>query len=78
MAVTQIADIIVPQQFTNYIVQNTFERSALVMSGVATRNAVIDEQLSAGSHSFTVPFWNDLEKTKPTVNIVIINEYKIE
>mgnify|MGYP000446531448 FL=1 len=23
-------------------------------------------------------FWNDLEKIKPTVNIVIINEYKIE
>ncbi|WP_323847019.1 hypothetical protein [Microbulbifer magnicolonia] len=60
MAVTQLADVIVPTEFTPYIVQNTFEKTALAMSGVAARNSVIDRQLQAGADSFGVPFWNDL------------------
>lgn len=60
MAVTRIADVIVPEIFTRYIVQNTMETSALLLSGIVRRNAVIDDQLHAGADSFTVPFWNDL------------------
>lgn len=60
MATTQIADVIVPAQFTNYIVENSIETSALVLSGIVTRNAEIDAQLKAGAFSFTVPFWKDL------------------
>ncbi len=60
MAVTQIVNVVVPETFTNYVVQNSMETSALVRSGVATRNAAIEEQLRAGSESFKVPFWRDL------------------
>lgn len=60
MAVTRIADVIVPEVFTDYIVMNTMERSALLQSGIVARNAVIVDQLRAGADSFTVPFWNDL------------------
>lgn len=60
MAVVQISDVIVPAEFTAYVTENTMEKTALVRSGVATRNAVIERQLKAGSDSFTVPFWNDL------------------
>lgn len=60
MAVTQLIDVITPAAFTDYVVQNTFEKTALVMSGVAQRNAVIAAQLRAGSDAFSVPFWNDL------------------
>lgn len=60
MAVVQIADVIVPVKFTAYTVQNTLEKTALVDSGVAARNAAIDDQLQAGADSFTIPFWNDL------------------
>lgn len=60
MAVVQIADVIVPSEFTGYIVANTMQKSALVQSGVATRNGVIEGQLSAGADSFSVPHWNDL------------------
>lgn len=60
MAVTQLADIIEPQVFTDYIVQNTMEKTAFFTSGVAARNAMIEEQLSAGAESFSVPFWLDL------------------
>lgn len=67
MAVTSLNDIIEPAQFTAYTVQNTMERTALVQSGVATRNANIVEQLKAGAHSFSTPYWRDLENTEADV-----------
>ena len=60
MATTQIADVIVPAKFTEYITVNTMEKTALVQSGVAAKNAAMLEQLTAGAQSFTVPFWLDL------------------
>ena len=60
MAVTRLADIIEPSKFTDYIVQNSVERTALAQSGIVTRNAVIENQIRAGAHSFTVPAWLDL------------------
>ena len=60
MAVTQIADVVVPAEFTDYIVANSMARNALVQAGVAAKNGVIESQLVAGSDSFTVPNWFDL------------------
>ncbi|MBE0487379.1 hypothetical protein [Marinobacter sp.] len=60
MATTQLIDIIEPAKFTDYILQNSMERTALVQAGILARNAVIEAQLNAGADSFTVPFWNDL------------------
>lgn len=60
MAVTRLTDVIVPEAFTEYLVQNTMERTALVQSGVMARNSVITTQLNAGADSFSVPFWRDL------------------
>lgn len=67
MAVTQIQDVIVPSAFTEYTTQETMQRSALVDSGVAVRNGVIQQQLTAGSDLFTVPFWNDLGNDAPDI-----------
>ncbi|MEI4262333.1 major capsid protein [Roseovarius sp. D0-M9] len=60
MAVTRISDVVVPDEFTSYVIQNTMEASALVQAGVVARNGVIEDQLQAGADSFNVPFWNDL------------------
>ncbi|APW47064.1 hypothetical protein [Rhodoferax antarcticus] len=60
MATVQIQDVVVPGQFTSYIVENSIEKSALVTSGIVTRNAAIDSQLQAGADSFSAPFWKDL------------------
>lgn len=60
MATTRLSDVIVPSVFTDYVVQNTMEKTALVAAGVATRNNVITSQLQAGADSYTVPFWLDL------------------
>ena len=67
MAVTRLSDIIEPSAFTAYVVQNAMEKTALVQSGVAVPNAVIETQLKAGADSFSVPFWRDLGNEEANV-----------
>lgn len=71
MAVTQIADVIVPVEFSQYIVQNSVEKSALVQSGIVVRNTEIEAQLRAGASTFSVPYWKDLADDE--ANIVTDN-----
>lgn len=68
MAVTRLSDVIVPEVFTDYVVHNTMEKSALVQSGIMTRNAEIATQLQAGADSFNVPFWRTM---KPILSMAI-------
>ena len=67
MATTQLSDIIKPDVFTDYLVQNAMEKTALVQSGVLVPNAVISTQLTAGSDAFSVPFWRDLGNDEANV-----------
>lgn len=67
MAVVQLADVVVPQEFTSYIVENSVEKSALVQSGVIVRNSEIETQLRAGASMFSVPFWKDLANDAPNI-----------
>lgn len=60
MAVVQLTDVIVPDQFSAYTVQNSVEKTALFASGVMVPNGAMADQLKAGADSFTVPFWRDL------------------
>lgn len=60
MTTTKISDVIVPAEFTKYLVQNTMVSSAFVQSGIMTPNDVINAQLRAGAEAFSVPFWLDL------------------
>lgn len=38
---TRLSDVIVPEEFTGYLVENSMVRTALVESGVMARNSVI-------------------------------------
>jgi hypothetical protein len=67
MAQTQIADVIVPQIFSSYIVENSLLSTALFQSGVAVRNNEMSAQLEAGAQSFTVPFWADLSDSEADI-----------
>lgn len=67
MATTQISDLIIPAEFTAYVVQNTMEKSALYQSGVATQNAAMIAQLRAGADSFSVPHWMDLANDEANI-----------
>jgi hypothetical protein len=65
MANVSITDVVVPAEFTAYQVENSFVATAFYQSGVALRNGVIEEQLSAGAMSFTVPTWGDDGENEP-------------
>jgi hypothetical protein len=67
MAVLQISNVIVPEEFSAYIVENSLVSSALFQSGVVTKNGLIEAQLQAGSESFSVPFWSDLGESEADI-----------
>jgi hypothetical protein len=67
MPVTQIADIIVPDQFTAYQVENSLVSTALFNSGAVVKNAAISAQLQAGAEQFSIPFWSDLPDTEADI-----------
>jgi hypothetical protein len=60
MAVTQLADVVIPAEFTAYTIQNSVVSSAFSQSGVMVQNGEIASQLNAGANQFTAPYWNDL------------------
>lgn len=67
MPVTQIADIIVPAEFTAYQVENSLISTALFQSGVVAKNGAIAAQLAAGADNFTIPFWADLGEVEADI-----------
>lgn len=67
MEQTQLADVIVPAEFTAYIVENSLSSTALYTSGVAVQNGEMASQLQAGAQQFTVPFWFDLPDTEADI-----------
>ena len=76
MAQTQISDVIVPAEFSSYIVENSLVSTAIFQSGVALPNALISEQLQAGSTQFTVPVWSDDGESETDVtsdNIAVLS-----
>jgi Major capsid protein 13-like len=60
MAVTRIADVIVPEVFNPYVIQRTAELSALVQSGIVVSNPELDSLAMSGGKLINMPFWNDL------------------
>ncbi|WP_044639739.1 major capsid protein [Risungbinella massiliensis] len=60
MAVTRIADVIVPSVFNPYVIQRTAELSALVQSGIIVPDPSLDSLAASGGKLVNMPFWNDL------------------
>jgi hypothetical protein len=76
MAQTQIPDVVVPAEFSAYIVENSMVSTAIFQSGVAVPNGIISEQLQAGSTQFTVPVWSDDGESETDVtsdNIAVLS-----
>lgn len=60
MTVTKIADVIVPELFSPYVIRKTTELSRLVQSGIVTSNPELDKLITGGGKTITMPKWNDL------------------
>lgn len=63
MAQTQLLDVVIPAEFTNYTILNSVVSTAFSHSGIMVPNGEIQSQLAAGADQFTAPFWNDLDST---------------
>lgn len=58
--VTRIADIIVPEIWTPYMIERTREKSLLMQSGIITQNETFDELARGGGSTVNMPFFSDL------------------
>lgn len=67
MAQVQIADVVIPEEFTAYQVESSLVSTALSQSGVVANNGLIEAQLQAGAESFNIPFWADLSDTEADI-----------
>lgn len=56
---TRVSDIIVPEVFTNYVINETVEKSALFKSGIVGK--VPNLTIPDGGDTINMPFFNDLE-----------------
>lgn len=68
MAITKIADVIVPELFNPYVINRTMELSALFQCGIVTNNAEFDRLASEAARTHNMPFFEDLNgESEPTL-----------
>lgn len=60
MAVVQLADVIQPEYFANYMAENSPVSLALSTSGVVVPNSLMQAQLPQGGDILNIPMWSDL------------------
>ena len=58
--VTKLADVVVPELFTQYVLEETKEKSELINSDAIENNPQLDVLVSGGGTTLTMPKWNDL------------------
>ena len=59
-AVTKLTDVIVPELFTQYVLEQTKEKSELINSGAIESNPLLDTLVNGGGTTLKMPKWNDL------------------
>lgn len=58
--VTKLTDVVVPELFSEYVLQETKEKSELINSGAIENNPQLDALVNGGGTTLTMPKWNDL------------------
>lgn len=78
MAKTTLADVIVPSVFTDYVVKETAEKSALIQSGIVVRDSEFDRLASETGPLVTMPYWSDLGGASEVMTEAQLDVDKIE
>lgn len=60
MAATKLADVIVPEIFNQYVINESVTKSALYQSGIIQMMPEVGANFPAGGKTVNMPFWNDL------------------
>lgn len=61
MAEVKISDVIVPEVFAPYVINESIEKSALFQSGIISADSRIALGTRNGGETVNMPFWNDLD-----------------
>lgn len=61
MAATKISNIIVPEVFNPYVVQETVRLDAFIQAGIVANDPALDILASSGGTIINMPYWNDLD-----------------
>ena len=73
MAVTQISDVIIPEIFNQYTMEQSIYKSRFFRSNIIQPNASIIEFLNGGGRTFNVPFWQDTAGTSGDIPSESVN-----
>ena len=57
MAALTIADVVVPEVYNDYFLENSIYKSAVYRSGIIVNNPKLDSGLAGGAATFNTPFW---------------------
>ncbi|WAX22437.1 major capsid protein [Pseudomonas phage MiCath] len=68
MAVTQIADVVVPEIFSPYVQTLTKEKSRIIRSGAVVVDGGLSSLLGGGGFTFNDPSFKDLDQTAENVS----------
>lgn len=58
--VLRLSDVIVPEVFDRYIIEQSIYKNIFVRSGIMNRDARFDALVSGGGTEFNMPFWQQL------------------
>lgn len=58
--ITKIADVIQPELFNQYVIDETTEKSELMFAGVVENDPMLNRLVTGGGTVLTMPKWNDL------------------
>jgi len=69
MAVTRLSDVIVPQVFASYMLEQSIVKNLLIQSGVVSENAVLSAYLAGGGQTFNLPSWKPIDQNGTAANV---------
>jgi len=78
MAITKIADVIVPELFNRYVINRTMELSEFYKSGIVVNSPEFDALASEAARTHNMPFFEDLQgESEATLEDVKMTPAKI-
>lgn len=60
MANTRVSDIVVPEVYSKYLIEESIKKTSFYRSGVLALHSLINEKIAGGGETFNMPFWQDL------------------
>lgn len=67
MALTQLADAVIPEVFAPYMFKDTMTKTSIFTSGIMRQDAQIADFLRGGGYTVNIPFWKDLGDTEASI-----------